>query len=117
VGNPQATLVPMVTWGITLSRRQLSRHWRHSRSSDIRFCRTPRICYAVRTCHNKLGIILLQYTVRPLLVDLCGGNLGSDKPIRRLSGGKGNVVVDIKEQVEDKGINSRVEKKNFKTML
>jgi hypothetical protein len=37
------------------------------------------------------------YTVKPLLTDLYGGNHGSDKPISRMSEGKGNVVIDTKK--------------------
>jgi hypothetical protein len=36
-------------------------------------------------------------TVEPLLTDLYGENHGSDKPISRMSEGKGNVVIDTKK--------------------
>jgi hypothetical protein len=38
-----------------------------------------------------------NYTVKPLLTDLYGENHGSDKPISRMSEGKGNMVIDMKK--------------------
>jgi hypothetical protein len=43
------------------------------------------------------------YTVKPLLTDLYGENHVSDKPISRISVGKGNVAIDVKKLVEQKG--------------
>jgi hypothetical protein len=45
----------------------------------------------------------LNNIVKPILTDLYGENHGSDKPISRMSEGKGNVVIDMKKEVEDKG--------------
>jgi hypothetical protein len=36
-------------------------------------------------------------TVKPLLTDLYGENHRSDKPISRMSEGKGNMVIDVKK--------------------
>jgi hypothetical protein len=73
---------------------------------------------------NKLGSIhinmlhtLSQNTVKPLLTDLYGGNHGSDKPIIRMSEGKGDVVIDVNKYVEDKDIISKVETKTCKLLL
>jgi hypothetical protein len=41
--------------------------------------------------------VCMQKTVKPLLTDLYGENHGSNKPIRQMSEGNGNVVIDMKK--------------------